>query len=167
LLQEGNKIEEEFNAEAEKYLIEHEAGWQAVGEKVSKAGEAVMGAGMAMSTIGGIFSELGLEEVGEGFSKIGQVITMIGGALMGLGPIISLIGKIGVTEAGKLTIAGHTTQLAWWWILAIVVAVVALAAGVALLFNAIKNNSPEAKLEKAQEAAAAASEAADAAAESY
>jgi hypothetical protein len=50
-----------------------------------------MGTGVAISAVGGILSQLGLEELGEGFTKVGNAITMIGGAMMAIPGIISTI----------------------------------------------------------------------------
>ena len=164
---ERTENEEAFNEKSEEYLTNQEKMWDDIGKGVSAAGEKITGVGVAASMLGGIFDQLGLEGLGEAFSTLGQVATVFGTALSMLGPIISMVGKIGISTAGKLTIAGIQTQMAWWWILIIVAAVAALLIIAIAIAKAVKNNSAKAQLDKAREAADAAAEAADAAKESY
>ena len=126
----------------------------------AKMGEAAIGAGVGISMLGGLLSSLGLEELGEGVSWFGNMITMAGTAVTAIIPIIKLLSTTLVT-------GGVSSQAAWWWAILIVAAVAALVVGIIAIANAVKNASPEAKLERAQEAADKAADAADRATESY
>jgi mannitol-specific phosphotransferase system IIBC component len=100
---------------------------------------------------GGILSSLGLEEAGELVSGMGQAFVLLGTAMSLIPPIIAMI------NAGLLTPPLGI-------ILGILAAVII---SLTIIFSLIKKNSPEAKLQKAAEAAEAAAEAADQAAEAY
>ena len=142
-------------------------GTEQMAKGFAKMGEAAIGAGVGVSMLGGLLSSLGssmsiswLEELGEGISAVGNSIAMVGTTITAIIPIITLLSK--VIEKG-----GQSAQAAWWWAIGIVVAVAALIVGIIAIVNIVKNASPEAKLERAQEAADKAAEAADQAAESY
>ena len=167
LVAESNTTQEEFNKKSEEYLKEREEGWDTVGKNISKAGESVAGVGVAMSMLGGIFEELGLTELGEAFSTVGQYATMFGSALTMLGPAVATIGKLGTSVATKLQAAGWSTMAAWLWVALIAAAVIALVIAIAAIFKTIKENSPEEKLKKANEAAENAANAANEAADAY
>ena len=135
-------------------------GTEQMAKGFAKMGEAAIGAGVGISMLGGLLSSLGLEELGEGISWFGGMITMAGTAITAIIPIINLLSKV-------LVKGGIESQAAWWWAILIVAAVAALVVGIIAIANAIKNASPEAKLERAQEAADKSADAADRAAESY
>jgi cytochrome c oxidase assembly factor CtaG len=100
-----------------------------------------MGVGVAASALGGILSSLGLEEAGEAFATFGNYAILAGTALMGVAQILKYIPVL------LNAIMAHP-------IAAVVIAVLSvILAGVLAIINVIKNNSPEAKLKKAQEAA--------------
>lgn len=146
---------------AEKeYFDESKKGWGQVGDGISKMGETAIAAGVGISMLGGLVSTLGFEEVGEDISWFGNLITMAGSAVVAIIPIIKTLSAV-------LVAGGVSAQAAWWWAIAIVAIIAVLVVGIIAIANAVKNNSPEAKLEKANEAAERAKEAADAAAESY
>ena len=135
-------------------------GTEQMAKGFAKMGEAAIGAGVGVSMLGGLLSTLGLEELGEGVSWFGNMITMAGTAVTAIIPIIKLLSTTLVT-------GGVSAQAAWWWAILIVAAVAALVVGIIAIANAVKNASPEAKLERAQEAADKAADAADRATESY
>ena len=163
---EQGKLNEDLAAYDENAQIIEQSGpatWKAVGQAVQKTGAAITGVGIAASTLGGVFSALGMEEVGEAFSKAGNIITMVGGAVSALGTIVPAVTSI-------LSTCGITLQASFWPILVIGLALVALVGTVALLvaqFEKLKAATPEGQLKAAEEATNLASEAADAAAESY
>jgi uncharacterized membrane protein YkvI len=83
--------------------------------------------------VGGLLSSLGLEEVGETISWVGSLIAMVGSALMAIPPILTVI-------------TAHP-------IIAIITAIAAVVLGLIVgIVSFIKNNSLEAKMEKAAEA---------------
>lgn len=161
------KLEDEYVASSEEYVQNQSQMWDNIGTSISNAGQKIAGVGVAASMLGGIFEELGLTELGEAFSTVGQYVTVFGSSLMAIGPMVSTFGKTAMGWSLKLQAAGWSTQMAWIWIVAIIAAVVALIALVAIMFNNIKNSSPEAKLEAAQGAAEEAAKAADEAAQAY
>ena len=77
-----------------------------------------------MSTLGGILSEMGLEEFGEGMAGIGNWVTIIGGGVSSALPLANNLVK--VLEKG-----GKTTAQAWGWIGA--VAAIIAAIGIAII----------------------------------
>jgi uncharacterized membrane protein (DUF106 family) len=89
--------------------------------------------GIGVSMIGGLLSSLGLEETGEVITTIGSAITLVGGALMAIPPILTVITMHPIIAI----------------ITAIAAVVVALIATIA---SFIKNNSMEARVEKAAKA---------------
>jgi hypothetical protein len=129
------KAEEDYNTNSEKAASATQEKWDAIGQNLGKVGAVITGLGIGMSTIGGILSEMGLEEAGETLAEIGNVVTLLGGAFMALIPVIQFVGTTFTIEGGKIAIAGTTAQLAWWWVLLIVVAVVALIAATAIAIN--------------------------------
>ena len=135
-------------------------GMQDVQAGMQKMGSTAIAAGAGVSMLGGLLSSLGLEEVGQGLVFLGNGLTIVGTSISAIGTLIPVISKIAVS-------AGISVQAAWWWVVLIVAAVAALVVGVIAIANAIKNASPEAKLEKAREATDAAAEAAEHAKEAY
>lgn len=134
--------EEDFNKKSAEYHDANQKAWQSVGNTIGKAGEIVTGVGMGISAVGGILSQLGLEEVGEGFAKVGNAITIVGGALMAIPGILKVIEAVAV--------ATGTTMSAALWMVTLIVAAVAIVAGIiAAIVITAQNNSPEKKLEKA------------------
>ena len=160
-------LETELNKKTQEYSENQQKMWSDIGAGISSAGEKVAGFGVAASMLGGILQEAGLEEFGEWLSKVGQFATIAGTAITTLGPIITMLGNNITMSGHKLVLMGGKVQLAWWWVVLIVAAVAALVVGIIAIVNAVKNSSPEAKLERAQEAAENAAAAADEAAESY
>jgi hypothetical protein len=105
---------------------------------------------MGISLIGGLLSELGLEEVGEGFATVGNFVMIAGTALSGLGVIVPIVAK-------AMAAAGYTVQTAWWPLLVIGVALAAIAGIIAGIVSAVKA-AEAAKLENRMKAAAEATE---------
>lgn len=161
------ELESEYVDASEEYIKNQSQMWDNIGTSISNAGKKIAGVGVAASMLGGIFEEMGLTEVGEAFSTVGQYATVFGSSLVAIGPMVSSFGKTAMGWSVKLQAAGWSTQAAWIWIVAIIAAVIALIALVAIMFNNIKNSSPEAKLQAAQSAAEEAAKAADEAAQAY
>jgi hypothetical protein len=100
-----------------------------------------MGLGMATSAFGAILSSIGFEEAGESLATFGNYATLAGTALIGVSKVLEYIPKL-------LTIISTHP------IVAIIVAALAvILITITAIFKHIKDNSPEAKLKKAQEAA--------------
>lgn len=153
--------------ELDELAIVGKEGTEQMAKGFAKMGEAAIGAGVGISMLGGLLSSLGsslniswLEGVGEGISVVGNSIIMVGTAITAIIPIITLLSTV-------IKKGGQSAQAAWWWAIVIVAAVAALVVGIIAIANAVKNASPEAKLEEAEAAADRAAEAADRAAESY
>ena len=127
---------------------------------MQKAGQAAMGMGMAISMVGGALSSAGFEEAGNAVSQLGNWIMIAGTAISAMGPIISAVSKLAQKE-------GITTMAAWGWVLLIVAGIAILVGGIIAIYAQIQNNSPEKKLEKAQQAAEGAAQGAERAAEAY
>lgn len=127
-------------------------------------GMAAVGVGTAFNLLGGLAEKLGLDGLSSALKGIGSVLAIVGSAAMALGPILTKLGveftTLGIKINGAL-VAPLSTILATIW--PVVLALGALAAAIAIAYNA----SPEVQLKKAQEAAAQAGEAANAAAEAY
>lgn len=127
-------------------------------------GMAAVGVGTAFNLLGGLAEKLWLDGLSNALKGIGSVLTVVGSAAMVLGPILTKLGveftTLGIKINGAL-IAPLSTILATIW--PVVLALGALAAAIAIAYNA----SPEVQLKKAQEAAAQAGDAANAAAEAY
>ena len=127
-------------------------------------GMAAVGVGTAFNLLGSLAEKLGLDGLSSALKGIGSVLTIVGSAAMALGPILTKLGveftTFGIKINGAL-VAPLSTILATIW--PVVLALGALAAAIAIAYNA----SPEVQLKKAQEAAAQAGEAANAAAEAY
>lgn len=136
-------------------------GFQKMCDGAAQAAAALTAVGAGFGMIGQALTSAGLEGAGEVFSEIGKWVTLLGSALMILIPIIKFTGTVFTIEGGKIAVAGTTAQLAWWWVMIILAAIIALAAGIAAGMKAVENNSAEKKLEKMQESADAAAEAAD------
>lgn len=137
-------------------------------------GIAATGVGTAISLLGELFDNLGMEALAEKTKKLGTVITGVGATFMMLGPMINKLGiYVGTTglyfgAAGKKALAaGLQAQLGWWPLIAIFVAIAAAVTILVGAFIAARNASPEYQLKQAAEAADEAAEAADKAAESY
>ena len=160
------EIEAYENAGAD-YVKNTQKMWNSIGEGISQAGANLTNFGVAASMVGGILSEMGLEDFGNGLAQVGQWATVAGTALSALGPIVTNGGKLVQGMALKLQAAGWSTQAAWWWVVLIAAAIAAVVAAVIITVQTIKNNSPEKKLEKAKEAAEKASEAAEKTADAY
>ena len=166
-------------------------GMKSLASGVTNAGLAITGAGLAFGAMGSVFESMGLDGVAEGFNTVGTVLTTVGGIVTAVGGVMTFLNAImaGGTIASLAQSAANVAQSGSWLgvaisaivaqtamspllviTLMIVAAIIALVAIVLILvavFNAIKNSTPEAKLEKAQEAAEAAGEAAEQAAEAY
>ena len=120
----------------------------------SAVGMAAMGAGMALSLLGGLFEKLGWEEGAQACQALGAALTGIGGVVMLLGPMFNSLG-ISVSAAGisfakagaEGAAAGIGVQIAWWPLLLITAA---LITAFAVINHTIKN-SPTGKLKEAQE----------------
>ena len=154
-------------------------------------GMAVTGVGLAFGAMGSVFEEMGLNGVAEAFNGIGTVLTTVGGVVSTVGGVLGFLNTILTSNIfASLSVAAANVVQSGSWLgvavsaivaqtamspllvitLMIAAAILALVAVVLILvavFKAIKNSTPEAKLEKAQEATEAAGEAADAAAEAY
>ena len=159
-LDKANQSLKEYGENQKKYVDAGTEKWKGIGQTISTVGTTIASVGMGVSMLGGVFDSLGLPELGENFATIGNVITIVGTGLTALGPIVAVLG-------GIIAKWGATCSLAWFWVTLIVAAIAALIAGLILMFNAMKKNSPEGQLKRAEEAANKAAEAADKAKEAY
>lgn len=116
-----------------------------------KLGTTVTAAGGAFMALAGIFSMFGDE--GE---KVASTLATIGGVLVGIGQIIPVISK------AYLSLKATHPEL-----LAISAALAVIAGLVAATLISVKNNSPEAQLEKASKATEKAKEMAEGASQAY
>lgn len=143
----GKEIDE-LEAKEKNFAKESEAAWKQVEQGVSQLGQTVAGVGVGISMFGSVLSSLGLEEVGETISWIGTLITMAGSALMAIPPILTVI-------------TAHP-------IIALITAIAAAVIGlIAAIVKFVKNNSLEARMEKAAEATKKAQETAEKASKAY
>lgn len=116
-----------------------------------KLGTTVTAVGGAFMALAGVFSMFG--EEGE---KVASILATIGGVLVGIGQVIPVISKAYLSLK-----ATHPELLA-------ISAVLAVIAGlVAATLISMKNNSPEAQLEKASKATEKAKEMAEEASQAY
>lgn len=116
-----------------------------------KLGTTVTAVGGAFMALAGIFSMFGDEG-----KKVASILATIGGVLVGIGQIIPVINKAYLSLK-----ATHPELLA-------ISAVLAVIAGlVAATLISMKNNSPEAQLEKASKATEKAKEMAEGASQAY
>ena len=132
-----------------------------------KAGQAIAMVGVGLGVVGQMFEEAGNSEAAQFFTEVGNIFTFVGSAIMGVAAIIPGFVTIFGGLVAKMVAGGISVQAAWWWVVLIVAAVVALVALIVMAVKAVQNASPEAKLERAQEAADKAAKAADRAKESY
>ena len=132
-----------------------------------KAGQAIALIGVGLGVVGQMFAEAGNEEAAEFFQSIGNVFTFLGSAIMGVAAMIPAFTTIFGGLVAKMVAGGISVQAAWWWVVLIVAVVAILIGLIAALVIAAKNNSPEARLERAKEAADNAAEAADRATKAY
>ena len=152
--------------EAEKALLEYkqtqkettEAAskqWGVVGQSMQQVGTAITGLGVGISAIGGLVSQIGNKEVGE-------TITTIGNGVMFLGSAIGLIGTMLTAIPPILTIiTAHP-------IIAIITGVcLLLIATIGIIATIAKNNSLNARMEKAAQATEDAKNVASQAKEEY
>lgn len=116
-----------------------------------KLGTTVTAVGGAFMALAGIFSMFGDE--GE---KVASTLATIGGVLVGIGQIIPVISK------AYLSLKAANPEL-----LAISAALAIIAGLVAATLISMKNNSPEAQLEKASKATEKAKEMAEGASQAY
>ena len=116
-----------------------------------KLGTTVTAVGGAFMALAGIFSMFGDE--GE---KVASTLATIGGVLVGIGQIIPVISK------AYLSLKAANPEL-----LAISAALAVIAGLVAATLISVKNNSPEAQLEKASKATEKAKEMAEGASQAY
>lgn len=116
-----------------------------------KLGTTVTAVGGAFMALAGIFSMFG--EEGE---KVASTLATIGGGLVGIGQIIPVISK------AYLSLKAANPEL-----LAISAVLAVIAGLVAATLISMKNNSPEAKLEKASKATEKAKEMAEGASQAY
>lgn len=116
-----------------------------------KLGTTVTAVGGAFMALAGIFSMFGDE--GE---KVASTLATIGGVLVGIGQIIPVISK------AYLSLKAANPEL-----LAISAALAVIAGLVAATLISMKNNSPEAQLEKASKATEKAKEMAEGASQAY
>ena len=120
----------------------------------SAVGMAAMGAGMALSLLGGLFEKLGWEEGAQACQTLGAALTGIGGVVMLLAPMFNNLGMsvsaagISFVKAGaEGAAAGIGVQIAWWPLLLITAALVVAFAAI----NSAIKNSPAGKLKTATE----------------
>lgn len=116
-----------------------------------KLGTTVTAVGGAFMALAGIFSMFG--EEGE---KVASTLATIGGGLVGIGQIIPVISK------AYLSLKAANPEL-----LAISAALAVIAGLVAVTLISMKQNSPEAQLEKASKATEKAKEMAEGASQAY
>jgi hypothetical protein len=113
----------------------------------------VTGLGVGFSLLGGLLADSGLEEAGETISWIGNLLMMAGSAVSAIIPIISALG-LTVSSAGvQMTIACTAVQIAWWPLILIFLGVAAAIGAIVAICAYLESVSPEKKLEKAQNAA--------------
>ena len=150
----------------------------AFSEGCAAASGALIGVGMGIGMVGSAFESLGMDEVAEGFNKASQIFSTTGAVLGILPPIISFItacfpgmGAASAAAGGTAAASGAAASSAWSIVgvivLIVIAAIVVALAVILIVMAAIKNASPEKKLEEAQAAADEAAEAADRAAEAY
>ena len=162
----SKKAAEYASAEA-NYAKASKEKWDNISKGIGSAAAAMMGMGTIISMVGGALSAAGFEEAGEAISTFGQWIMVAGSILMAFVPILKLLGTEVMIAGTKMSIAGFIAQAGWWWVVLIVAGIAVLVTAVILIFNQIKNNSPEKKLEAATKNAEAAADAAERAKENY
>lgn len=138
-----NQISERIEA-----ISNHQSALEA---NIKKLGTTVTAVGGAFMVLAGIFSMFG--EDGE---KIASVLATIGGVLIGIGQTIPMI------NAAYTSLKATHPEL-----LAISAALAVIAGLVAVTLISMKNNSPEAQLEKASKATEKAKEMAEGASQAY
>ena len=138
-----NQISERIEA-----ISTHQSALEA---NIKKLGTTVTAVGGAFMALAGIFSMFG--EDGE---KIASVLATIGGVLIGIGQTIPMI------NAAYTSLKATHPEL-----LAISAALAVIAGLVAVTLISMKNNSPEAQLEKASKATEKAKEMAEGASQAY
>ena len=167
------------------------AGYEQLSTSITNVGMAMTGIGMACGAVGMALDEMGLEEEAEIVNGLGTAITTVGGVMTSLGGIMTfmkpmmatLIAQTYAAAAGNMVEGTSIFAKAAAWLvlqtamspvlaitLVLIGALLALVAVVAIviaIFKAVKNSTPEAKLERTKEASEAAAEAADTAAEAY
>ena len=154
-LKEAEKQKKEYIKSDEVLQQKSSEAWQATAAGIQKAGMAVAAVGVGVSMLGGFFEQLGLEEVGKVFSKFGNILTLVGGAVSAIGTALMAIPPI------LTVITAHP-------IIAIITAIAAVVIGlIVAIASFVKNNSLDARMEKAAEATEKAKEAAKEAKEAY
>ena len=170
-IEDLTKSIEEYEQAGEKLAKNSEQQWNSITAGLQSASMAAAGVGMAFGAIGQAFTDAGFEGMGKVLSGIGTVFMILSTTMTFLSSILPVVsaGFAGAGAAG--TASGIATTASWSVVGLIVMAVMAgilVTVGIILLIlNAVKNASPEKKLEEAQKAAEKASEAADKAAEAY
>ena len=150
------KLEEEVQTASQK-------GWEQTGKSLQQVGTKISALGVGLSLVGGVLSELGLEEAGEVFAGLGNTIMIAGGAISALGIIVPIVEKI-------LIKAGVTTSAAWAPLLITMLAIaaaIAVVVGVIALIKAENAKKLENRMAAAAEATEKAKEEAQAAKEAY
>lgn len=154
-LKEAEKQKKEYIKSDEALQQKSSEAWQATAAGIQKAGMAVAAVGVGVSMLGGFFEQLGLEGVGKVFSKFGNILTLVGGAVSAIGTALMAIPPI------LTVITAHP-------IIAIITAVAAVVIGlIVAIASFVKNNSLDARMEKAAEATEKAREQAEAAKKAY
>lgn len=170
-IEDLTKSIEEYEQAGDKLAKNSEQQWNSITAGLQSASMAAAGVGMAFGAIGQAFTDAGFEGMGKVLSGIGTVFMILSTTMTFLSSILPVVsaGFAGAGAAG--TASGIATTASWSVVGLIVMAVMAgilVTVGIILLIlNAVKNASPEKKLEEAQEAAEKAAEAADKAAEAY
>lgn len=164
---ELTKIEENRYYTQEEVNEMSKQGFKQIVEGAQAAGQAITMVGVGLGVVGQLFAEAGNEEAAEFFQSVGNIFTFVGSAITGVAALIPAFTTIFGGLVAKMVAGGISVQAAWWWVVLIVAAVVTLVALIVFAVNAVKNASPEAKLERAQEAADKAAKAAERATEAY
>ena len=170
-IEDLTKSIEEYEQAGEKLAKNSEQQWNSITAGLQSASMAAAGVSLAFGMIGQAFTDAGFEGMGKVLSGIGTAFMVISTVASIVSSILPLLSA-GFASAGAAgTASGIATTASWGVVGLIVLAVMAgilITIGIILLvLNAIKNASPEKKLEDVQKAADSAAEAADSAAEAY
>jgi methyl-accepting chemotaxis protein len=114
-------------------------------------GGAAMGVGGALGLLSSLMASLGFEEEAEVVGTLAAVFMGLGSVMTLLSTIAPMLGMSFTTAGVQITVAGVTSQLAWWWVFLIIAAIALLVVGVLALAKAAKEASDEYQLEKLNE----------------
>jgi hypothetical protein len=129
------------SSQTEQMMAEQTNGLQL---NMGALGGAAIGVGGALSLLSSLFGALGMDEAAESTGILASIFIGLGSVMSTLSLIAPKLGMSFTTAGIQITIAGETSQLAWWWVFLIIAAVALLVVGVIALAKAWENASDEA-----------------------